>query len=352
MKRLIIFFLILVIAVLIGIAVKIDPGYVLIAYRQWTAEMPLWFAIVSLCLLFVLLHALLIAWRSIKNFSAFYRIRRKLLRTHRPYILTRQGLFAFLHHDLKKAEKLLTKGLRHNRLAPINNLVLAAIAHEKHQPKKAEQAILAASRSASEEQMLINVLQAHLFMKNNEWPSALTLLQNLQAMEPENPLILNALKTVYIHLHQWRDLAKIYPLLQDLGEAEKDKDLLLAYCRGLNQSGQPDEALKMITHSLNKKWEDTLCELYGTIHVSNTAKQLKVAEKWLKNEPRNSMLYLTLGRLANRLNEWHDAESYLISSVQLKESREAYLELAYLYTAKNENEKALEMFRKANLLTD
>lgn len=352
MKRLISFLLILVIAVLIGIAVKIDPGYVLIAYRQWTAEMPLWFAIVSLCLFFVLLHALLIAWRSIKNFSAFYRIRRKLLRTHRPYILTRQGLFAFLHHDLKKAEKLLTKGLRHNRLAPINNLVLATIAHEKHQPKKAEQAILAASRSASEEQMLINVLQARLFMQNNEWPSALTLLQNLQAMEPENPLILNALKTVYIHLRQWHDLVKIFPLLQDLGEAEKDKGLLLAYCRGLNQSGQPDEALKMIVHFLNKKWDDALCELYGLITSSHTAKQLKTAEKWLKCEPKNPVLYLTLGRLANRSKEWQDAENYLMSSLQLSEHRDAYIELAFLYTAKSENEKALEMFRKANLLTD
>ena len=50
MWRFIFLVLILMVSVLVGLKIAEDPGYAIFAYKHWTMEMPLWFAVVSVIL--------------------------------------------------------------------------------------------------------------------------------------------------------------------------------------------------------------------------------------------------------------------------------------------------------------
>src|SRR5262249_36292091 len=56
--RLLLFFLIFMAAIALGIALHADSGYVIIAFKTWTIEMPLWFVIISGLLLFIVYNIL------------------------------------------------------------------------------------------------------------------------------------------------------------------------------------------------------------------------------------------------------------------------------------------------------
>ena len=52
MQRLIVVLLFLVVSVWFGLDVVNHPGYLLLVYQPWMVQMPLWFALLSLFILF------------------------------------------------------------------------------------------------------------------------------------------------------------------------------------------------------------------------------------------------------------------------------------------------------------
>lgn len=66
MRKFFFLLLIFVVAVLAGVAIAIDPGYVLIAYSHWTIEMSLWIFVAGLLLIFGVLFLLLGLIRDIR----------------------------------------------------------------------------------------------------------------------------------------------------------------------------------------------------------------------------------------------------------------------------------------------
>ena len=64
--------------------------------------------------------------------------------------------------------------------------------------------------------------------------------------------------------------------------------------------------------------------------AGEAARRIERAEKWLKTNPRDSMLLLTLGRLCAEQELWGKAQSYLEASLAMQPTRAAHIALAQL----------------------
>src|SRR5690606_37746918 len=78
---------------------------------------------------------------------------------------------------------------------------------------------------------------------------------------------------------------------------QHDEKLLSVYVRKLLETGQDTEAGTLLTTHLKKDWSDNLVGMLGFVHVRNPQEALLLMERWLKQQPGNPVLLLTLGRL-------------------------------------------------------
>src|SRR6185312_12311351 len=99
MRRFILFLLAFLISAWIGVKIAIDPGYVLIARQNWTAEMPLWVAAAGLLFAFFLLYGILRLLRNIRLLPTRWRLKITRQREQRAQELTHNGLVALLAGD-------------------------------------------------------------------------------------------------------------------------------------------------------------------------------------------------------------------------------------------------------------
>jgi HemY protein len=129
-------FLLLTLLVLAGAAglallARQDPGYVLFAYRGWTAETSLALVVVALLLAFTALYAcvrlLVGSWRLPQRFGSWRRGRHAL----RARVATRRGLIALAEGNWPKAERYLTRFVHVSETPLINYLGAARAARSR-----------------------------------------------------------------------------------------------------------------------------------------------------------------------------------------------------------------------------
>lgn len=384
MKKLIFFFIVFLLAILIGLGMHLDPGYVLIAYYHWTLETSLWVALIAFLIFFATLYKGLSLHRSIRHFSKTWKLKRRLKYFHQPYLKMQKGLFSLISGDWKKAEKNFLAGTNGNQVAAINYIAAAFAASKLHDDEHQNIYIQKAKELAPDYSVEISLVQIKLLLDEEKPNEALEKLKRLHEMHPYTPSSLKLLKDVYRQLHQWNDLLTILPSLlkqkiisesehnnllseiysslflgyyDDLSRlkqfwnvvpraAQKNARVVYYYAQALLSLRQDDEAWQTIAAFLNRQWDRELILLYGQIISRDTDKPFHLAKKWERDHAEDDALLLTLGRLACRLKRWADAEDYLISSLAIKENRDAFLALAYLYLMKGESEKAESMFKK------
>lgn len=105
--KIIIFLALIFLAILLGFAITIDPGYVLISYNHWTAEMPLWFTVITIILIFIVLHYCLRFWKFIININEHLHIRKIKKHFHKQRPLTDSGFLALIEENWYKLAELL-----------------------------------------------------------------------------------------------------------------------------------------------------------------------------------------------------------------------------------------------------
>ncbi|HEV2523524.1 MAG TPA: heme biosynthesis HemY N-terminal domain-containing protein, partial [Gammaproteobacteria bacterium] len=112
MKRLVVYFLFLLLAVWGGLKIAADPGYLLISYQKNTIEMPVWFAAIGIVFAFFIFYFLLRVVSHISSLRARFRawnrqrrVRRAWQRTHRGFIALAAGEWALAESDLTRAVK-------------------------------------------------------------------------------------------------------------------------------------------------------------------------------------------------------------------------------------------------------
>ncbi len=108
---------------------------------------------------------------------------------------------------------------------------------------------------------------------------------------------------------------------------------------------QHDRVEKELAATLKSNWNGPLVRLFGLVEASNTTKQLKRAESWLKKHGDDPDLLLAAARLCLRNELWGKARSYLETVISLRPSPEAYREYGALLNQMGEADAAAAAYR-------
>jgi len=383
--RILLFFIILFISILIGIALKIDPGYVLIAYHQWTVEMPLWFAIISFVFIFLLLHYGLNVFKIInqarKRLSSWRRIRA----INRANNAIENGIFDLTRAHWKSAEKVLTKELNASPIPLVNYLGAAYAAHQQQKYEKRDAYLNQLRQRYHAEDGAIDLVQAEFYIDENQFKLSLDIIQQLYKSDSKNQQVLRLLSIIYQNINDWDNLIKIIPQIkkqralsrsdiinlevnvyknilrkQDntLKEIQKiwkllpyelhhNNNLIYEYSLQLIKFKKDDEAAKLISGYVDRTWDEPLVKLYGKVKSSHLDKQLRIAEAWLKLYGNNAVLLYVAGQIATNFKHWGKAIEYLNISLRLQKTPEAYVLLGSLYEKTGDVTKALKSYQSS-----
>ena len=85
----------------------------------------------------------------------------------------------------------------------------------------------------------------------------------------------------------------------------------------------------------------------ASVEEGDVRARLANAEDWLKRQPRDPQLLLSLGRLCVQSQLWGKAESYLEASLAIAPSWEAHVELAHLAERMDRDDEANRHYRAA-----
>ncbi|TLY48652.1 MAG: hypothetical protein E6K54_01255 [Gammaproteobacteria bacterium] len=287
MYRFFIFLLVLALSVWIGVKITADPGYVLITWHQLTLEMPLWLVILILIVTFILIYFL------IRFFKFLVMLPKKW------------------HQDRYKKRLQKTTALNDQRL-------FSAI-YQKPQNWH----------------HIVEILPQ---LESKTW-IAKEQIQQLQQECYEN--LLSEEKYIY-------DISTLENIWKNLpSKLKKDSLLLNYYAEGLINHHEEAKAESLIIKQLKKQWFGPLVATYSLIKSANPARQLAIAEKWLKKHPDDPYLLLSLGRFCRQQKLWGKARDYLEKSLIYDSSNlETYLELGELSEDLEEPLQALAWFKK------
>ncbi|MDR3478116.1 MAG: heme biosynthesis HemY N-terminal domain-containing protein [Gammaproteobacteria bacterium] len=393
MRSFIIFLFIFIVSVFVGFKIAQDPGFALFSYQNWTVEMPLWFVLLSIVVLFFIGYLILRLVDSI-DFSLYrwhnwLRWRRK----YKSYSKTNRGLIELIEGHWQTAEHYLLEGIRQSDAPLINYLAAAKAAHEQGAYDKRDSFLRKAHDLAPQADIAIGLTQAQLQLSQGQLEQALATLGHLRTVAPKHKFVLKLLERLYIRLGDWQALLKLLPSLRKAKlvddeyirsfEAKIYCELLIAadhknegiqalqmvwntipkkvqaepavvacYVKYLLSHPAAAEELELlIRKSLRKTWSKDLVRLYGLLVTSDPVKQLARAEGWQKDHPNQAVLLLTLGRLCVRAQLWGKARTYFENSLKLEVDPETYVEYGRLLELLGEQTAAVESYRDGLLLT-
>ncbi|RDI38372.1 heme biosynthesis HemY N-terminal domain-containing protein [Aquicella lusitana] len=397
MRRLILFLLFLIASVWVGIKLIHNPGYLLMVYQPWMIQMPLWFALLSLIIVFILFYLLIdsidrlqFLWFRMKNWL-------RLRREHRSYSKTQQGLVKLIEGRWKKAENLLLSGATQSLEPLMNYLGAAKAAHELGAYDRRDRYIQKAYHLAPEADLAIGLTQAELALAQDQLEQAQATLNHLRQLSPHHPRILQLLEKVYVRLADWQNLLALLPALRkakvlnaeqavlfekniycEILQAaypktraelraiwdnvpkamKKNPDVVCAYVKGLlleqnrfQANTLPDEETareveELIRRTLKYQWQPELAHLYGTLPFTNLNRQLVIAGAWLKLYGQKPELLLLLGKLCTQVQLWGKAKDYFQKCLNLSPNADASLAYGKLLEQLGETEEAMQKYRE------
>ncbi|NCF16903.1 MAG: heme biosynthesis protein HemY [Haliea sp.] len=391
-------FAIALFALLLGVGVvaliETDPGYVLVAYGNYTLESSLW---VGLLLLFALILLVYLALRLVFRLVGGQRSLVSWLgtrKTHHAARLSTRGLINFLEGNWARSRRQVLKGATNNEAPLLNYLLAARASHHLGEPDKVSQYLGAAADAESAAVAAVELAEAEIKVHAGQYDQALAVLDNM-GNASSYPRGLELRRAIYTGQGNWEGLARLLPelrkqkllaadalrelesdtyrrLLLDAvkgeGEADtaelgavwqkvpsdlkQDVDILCAYVELLLRGGDHAAAEKLLQRSLKQHWDARLVRLYGLVESANVPAQLTHAESWLAAHPDEPELLLCLGRLSARDKLWGKARDYFESSYRLQRSAEVCAELGRLLTGLGEPKVAAAYFREGLLLSE
>jgi len=394
----------LVLALLISLFFDLpsDPGYLLIAFGNYSFETSL-VALIGLLLVFYILYKALVLLLRTINPKWVVRLGKKIQRQRRAKARSKtlEGLLFFARRNWRSSHQYLSKGMADDDATVVNYLAAAWSAHELGEKEQWQQCLDDAEAQFPLARSTINFVRAQLLFKSNQLEQCLAILEQMRKNSVNDNSLLDLLKEVYIKLDDWQKLADLLPTLQKnklVDEAEVERIEVRLFMERLYGAASPQPAIaeeakktntdalhsvwkaaapkfksdpkvvkhyaqllidadamgaaaKVIESSLNRNWDDDLIALYGAGNFTHGSKELLVAETWLKARPANSTLLLALGRICLRNELWGKARSYFEASVKIAPALEVYGELSRLLANLGEKEAADAYFEKYQQLS-
>lgn len=395
MKLLILIIFSLLLALGIGSYVETDAGQMILTISGWTIQTSFSFFIISIVVLFLLLHYTLRLinrlWRMPVQMGSWQKTRHQ--RLSERYLS--RGLMALVEGDWNKAEVYLTKGAPHSETPLVNYLAAARAAQQLGAIQRRDDYLLMAYRDDPDAELEIGLVQAELQIKQNQNQQALATLTHLHDKKPKQEQVKKMLLHTYAELKDWDAMLELLPKVERTGLLSREQiqaKQLQAYAGLLrktalesdNSVADKTELLKeklnnawlripkklrnqlhlievyteekinlsdslecepLLRKALNKQWDVALMDLYGQVEGKDKAKQLKFAESFLPGHARDAILLLTLGRLSARNKLWGKAKTYLEESIEINARPEAHRTLASVLDELGEHEEAAYQYQ-------
>ena len=355
-----------------------DPGYVVINFRGYVIEMsvPVLAGLaVALVLVIWLIRKLIVAPRRLGEAAGRYRSARSGQKLTKGMIAVAEGNFS-------RGEKMLGRAASTSDSPLFNYLQAARAAHLQGRDDRRDEWLRLAYKEIPEAANAILLTQAELQLDRGHNEQALATLRRLEEDSKNHAHALALMGRLYFELEDWDSLAELLPRLgknTQVGSETLDKwtkrvhkqaldaaadvevldhawkaiarnlrsdlTLLEAYYQGLMRVGLHDRAEKELAAALRGNWRGPLVRLFGLIEATDTTKQLKRAEGWLKNHGEDPDLLLAAARLCLRNELWGKARSYLETVISMRPTPEAYQEYGTLLTQMGEADAAADAYR-------
>ena len=390
--RKLLFWLIIILLVggSIGLAMKQDSGYVLIAFQGATLEMSLWVLVGLIISLYIAINLLLkMVWALSHPNDSLSKLtgnlgQKKALKS------TVRGMLELAGGNWVKAEKLLTTSAEKVSYPLLNYIGAAYAASELDEHERSKELLRRAHKSSPDAEFAISFVQSQLQLKQGHYEGALATLKRLHKMKPKHRQTLKMLVTVYTKLKDWDALQELTPTLKKQGifndsnlleleknaflalleklrfrqrtgqdtstletelttiwkkldAPDKDAEMQGLYASTLIEFGYQEKAEAFIRQSLNDNWSDSLVAIYGLLEGVSLKKSLATAETWIRRHPESAALYLAAGRICQRQKLWGKARDYYEKALMLDVNSDAIGELSRLLEAMGDLDTAQDL---------
>lgn len=361
---------------LIGTLLVRDPGYVLVSYADTVVETSLWVGLLLLVGIYLLLRGTTYLLRKLtQSQSALlgWRSGRKLRAARAQTV---RGLLVMAEGRWLEAKKLLTAGAENVETPLINYLNAARAAHELGEHGERDEFLKKAHETTPGAKFAVTLTQAEFNIHEGLYEQALAALLNLRRRAPKQPAVLNMLAKCYEALGDWQALLQLLgdlrkyrglpeaeiarleravwqAILQGTETAQKqwkklpkmlrsDMPLMRQWVSYLVEHDRHDDAEQAIRMVLAQQWDGALVLTYGETRSSDLARQLVVAQGWVKERPNDAQVALTLGRLCLLNEKFAQARDYFEAALRLEPSDTVYGELGRLCIALGDERRGTE----------
>ncbi len=383
MRWLISILVVAVLAVALAMAGRYDPGYVVLVYPPWRLE-------VSFISFVLLLAALVIATTLLLRLAKLTLDLPRIVREQRERRAAQKrdanfvgGLRAYAEYRHQDAEASLGSWEGDEERVGLARVLAARAAQEMRALERRERHLDEAAAHGAE--LAARLFQAEAWLRGKDAPQALTALDAARALAPKHTALLRLELKARQLTGQWDEVQRLLDQLErgnalepalagqmrrtayaeNLKRRADDDRALLEYWKKLPgdyktdaqvaraaaeaflRKGGDDTALDVLEAALAREWRDDLVRLYGRVRGSSTSRQIEQAEKWLRAQPRDAQLLLTLAELCSVQELWGKSQSYLEASLAIEPTAEAHIRMAELKDKTGFVNEACEHYRKA-----
>lgn len=368
-------------AVAVVIAAQYDNGSVLMIVPPYKVELTINIFIIVLIVTFFIFY---LALRLIANVLGLS----KHLQQKKINETTLTALKAFFEEHYDKAEKAAATGLKLKSspiISALNAAIAARAAHQQANYSRRDHYLDISEQKAPQEKAIRLVTQAELLLEEGRHEEALNALQSLYSTGGLQSTAVLQLELKAQQMAQNWDavleltniLEKRYPIdktlinqlkhrahIENIKKNGSNLELLNKYWNNLTPAEKLDSRLaataaraymalnevsvaqKIIEQSIDTKLDSELIALYAKCLDGSVSWQIQRAEGWLRRNPNNAELLLTLGKLCTYCELWGKAQNYLEASLSIEPSRAAHLALAQLFEKLDKPELAAEHYHK------
>lgn len=397
-RALLILLLVIATAVLIGLAVVEDPGYVLIAYKNFRYESSLWAAVALIAAVWLAVYLIRLVLSLVFVSGGVVNPWSRRNRKRRVQLASEQGLLDLAEGRWARAVRHLQRAAEGEQQPLIYYLGAARAANELGDYEQSDGFLEKALERQPHAELAIALAHAELQQARGQTEAALETLQVMRNRHPHHRQVLKHLQQVHQQRGDWPAVIALLPDLRKdkvLGDAElsaleqqawsarlasaatdglnngeialqpltqawqhlsksqrSEPRLVAVYAEQLRVLGAPEEAEEVLRSAISRQYDSRLVELYGQVRGRDAVKQLQAAEGWLKSNPTDPVLLLCLGRLCLHNNLWGKAREYFESSLGFARTPLACGELARLLAQQGELQRSNELFEEAMGLLD
>ena len=389
-------YLILLIVVLCAAALSMfiveHTGYVLISWKSLRYESSLWMFLAVLAAVLALLYGLrtLIKMTLVSTGLVNPWSRRNQSRRYR--LAAEQGILDLAQGHWKDALRHLRRAAEVESTPLVYFLGAASAAEKLGYSQEADELLERALIKQPSAEVAIALAHSDLQLQRADDAGAQETLQAMHDLHPQHTEVLMRLQALLRQRQDWSALIGLLPALrkckrfsaeqlqsieyqawsgrlsaictlktdpqtalktldtawQELSsKLRTDPQLVAAYATELLRLKAHEQAESLLRHTLKSDLNDELIDLYGRAQASDAARQLQLAETWLKQAPNNAILLRALGRLSLRNQLWGKARDYFESSLRQHRQAHTCAELARLLNHLGDTKRSNELFAES-----